>query len=183
MSTDARATVRRSTRPPRAVALLAHIALLAASAAHAAEPAATSGGARQQSQVVVPATMKGAYESWGYAPAIVARDGTIYVSGVVAGLHGTGTYEERYAAGFERALDTIGRVLAEAGASLDDVVDITSYHTDIARQLETAVKVRMKKMNPPHPAWTAVGTTGLAVPDGVTEIRVIAKRPAREPAK
>ena len=64
-----------------------------------------------------------------------------------------------------------------------DVVDITTYHTDIARQLDTAIEVRKKKMNPPHPAWTAIGTTALAVPDGQTEIRVIAKLPERGPKR
>ena len=34
----------------------------------------------------------------------------------------------------------------------------------------------MEVMNEPHPAWTAVGTTALAIPDGVTEIKVIAHR-------
>jgi hypothetical protein len=33
-------------------------------------------------------------------------------------------------------------------------------------------------MRPPHPAWTAVGTTALASPDGVTEVRVTAKLPS-----
>jgi enamine deaminase RidA (YjgF/YER057c/UK114 family) len=183
MPTSAHVRSSRGVPPfvaaPLRGALLLGAALLAAAVTHAAEPVAPPNGARQQSTVVVPTAMKAAYENWGYAPAIVTRDGTIYVSGVVSGLHGTGSYEERYAAGFERALDAIGRVLKEAGASLDDVVDITTYHTDLARQLDTAVKVRMKKMNPPHPAWTAVGTSALAMPDGQTEIRVIAKR--REP--
>jgi enamine deaminase RidA (YjgF/YER057c/UK114 family) len=59
------------------------------------------------------------------------------------------------------------------------VIDITSYHTDLARQIESAVKARMEVMRPPHPSWTAVGTTALAAPDGVTEIRVVAKLPAK----
>lgn len=153
--------------------------VIASGAASAADPGpgpAASDGARQQSTVVVPSWMKQAYDGYGYAPAIVTRDGTIYVSGVIVALRGTGTYEERYAAGFERALGVIERVLTEAGASLDDVVEITSFHTDLQRQLTTATKARMAKMNPPHPAWTAVGTTALADPDGVTEIRVTAKR-------
>lgn len=135
-------------------------------------------GARQQSRVVVPENLRAIYESWGFAPAVVARDGTIYVSGAVVRLQGEGTYEERYAAGFKKTIARIGEVLAAAGASLDDVLDITSYHTDLARQLQTAVQARKEVMRPPHPAWTAVGTTALATPDGVTEIRVIAKLPA-----
>lgn len=61
-----------------------------------------------------------------------------------------------------------------AAASLDDVIEIASFHTDLQRQLEVAVKARMEIMSPPHPAWTAVGTTALATPDGVTESKVVA---------
>jgi enamine deaminase RidA (YjgF/YER057c/UK114 family) len=136
-------------------------------------------GARQQSRVVVPDRDKHAYESWGYAPVIVTRDGTLYVSGQIVKLEGEGTYQARYAAGFKKTIARIGETLAAAGASLDDIVDITSYHTDLARQLETAVKARMEVMRPPHPSWTAIGTTALAGPDGVTEIRVVAKLPAK----
>lgn len=135
-------------------------------------------GARQQSRIVVPENARAIYESWGFAPAVVARDGTVYVSGAVVRLEGEGSYEERYAAGFKKTIRRIEEVLMAAGASLDDVLDITSYHTDLARQLQAAVKARKEVMRPPHPAWTAVGTTALATPDGVTEIRVIARIPA-----
>jgi enamine deaminase RidA (YjgF/YER057c/UK114 family) len=130
-------------------------------------------GSRQQAEIIVPDEAKSSYESWGYAPAVKVGN-TIYVSGVVSRLEGEGTYEERYARGFRTALDWIEKVLNEAGASLDDVIDITSFHTDLQRQLEVAVKVRMEAMSPPHPSWTAVGTTALATPDGMTEIKVMA---------
>ncbi len=132
-------------------------------------------GSRQTAEIIVPETHTWAYENWGFAAAVV-KDDIIYVSGVVTFLEGEGSYEERYARGFQSALVEIDNILGEAGASLDDVVDITTFHTDLARQIETAVAVRMQVMNEPHPAWTAVGTTALAVPDGVTEIKVIAHR-------
>ena len=133
-------------------------------------------GGRQAADVIVPDEARSSYETWGYAPAIRVGN-TIYVSGVVSLLEGEGSYEERYARGFRTALGWIDKVLGEAGAGLDDVVDITSYHTDLQRQLETAVRVRMEVMAKPHPSWTAVGTTALATPDGQTEIRVIAYVP------
>ena len=133
-------------------------------------------GGRQKAEIIVPEEEKSSYENWGYAPAVKVGN-TIYVSGVVSFLEGEGTYEERYARGFTSALNWIEKVLNEAGASLDDVVDISSFHTDLQRQLEIAVKVRMEAMAPPHPAWTAVGTTALASPDGVTEIKVVAYVP------
>lgn len=136
-------------------------------------PFATADGGRQAAEVIVPDEARSSYENWGYAPAVKVGN-MIYVSGVVSVLQGEGSYEERYARGFRTALEWIETVLNEAGASLDDVVDITSFHTDLQRQLETAVRVRMEIMAPPHPAWTAVGTTALASPDGVTEIKVVA---------
>lgn len=135
-------------------------------------PAYAEGG-RQKAEIIIPEEARSSYENWGYAPAVKVGN-TIYVSGVVSLLEGEGNYEERYARGFKTALSWIEKVLNEAGASLDDVVDITSFHTDLQRQLEVAVKVRMEVMAPPHPAWTAVGTTALATPDGVTEIKVVA---------
>ncbi len=132
-------------------------------------------GSRQSAEIIVPESHRWAYDSWGFAAAVV-EDDVVYVSGVVSFLEGEGSYEERYARGFRHALAEIDSILREANASLDDVVDITTFHTDLARQIQTAVAVRMEVMNEPHPAWTAVGTTALAVPDGVTEIKVIAHR-------
>ena len=137
--------------------------------------AAMAEGSRQAAEVIVPEAARSSYENWGYAPAVRVGD-TIYVSGVVSVLEGEGTYEERYARGFKTALNWIEQILNEAGASLDDVIDITSFHTDLQRQLQPAIKARMEVMAKPHPAWTAVGTTALASPDGVTEIKVVASK-------
>ena len=151
-------------------------AMFTAAAALIALPFTTlAEGSRQSAEIIVPESHTWAYENGGFAAAVVDDD-IIYVSGVVTFLEGEGSYEERYARGFRSALVEIDNILGEAGASLDDVVDITTFHTDLARQIQTAVAVRMEVMNEPHPAWTAVGTTALAVPDGVTEIKVIAHR-------
>jgi enamine deaminase RidA (YjgF/YER057c/UK114 family) len=42
--------------------------------------------------------------------------------------------------------------------------------------------VKDEFMPAPHPAWTAVGTTGLLAEDGVVEIQMIAYAPRRRPA-
>lgn len=159
-------------------ALLIGASLPLAALADDAPPA--HDGARQRATVIVPGRMRAAYDQWGYAPAIVTSGGLIYVSGVVVVLEGNGTYAERYAAGLRTAIRRLGEVLTSAGASLDDVVKINSFHTDLARQIDIAVKVRQEMMAPPHPAWTAVGTPALAVPDGVTEIEVVAEHAARD---
>lgn len=131
-------------------------------------------GSRQSASVIIPAGHESIYKSWGYAPAIRSGD-TIYVSGVIVTLAGQGSIEDRYALGFKNALEEIEKILVEAKASLDDVIDITTYHTDLPGQIRIATEVRKAAMAEPHPTWTAVGTTALAVPEGVTEIKVIAR--------
>jgi enamine deaminase RidA (YjgF/YER057c/UK114 family) len=67
-------------------------------------------------------------ESAGYSDAVILRDGTIYLSGVVVGP----TADK---AAFERVYRRISDILLRAGATWEDVVDITSFHTDIEPQV------------------------------------------------
>jgi len=152
--------------------LIASLALVPALPGHAQE---AEKGARERGEVIVPEDWQETYDKFGYAPAVRTEDGTLYLSGVIAELQGDGAYRERYAAGLRAAFSQIEAILAAAGAGLDDVVKLTTYHTDIARQVDTIVAVRKDVMDPPHPAWTAVGTPALATPDGQTEIEVIAE--------
>jgi uncharacterized protein len=72
-----------------------------------------------------------------------------------------------------RAFRNIERVLAEAGASLDDVVELTSYHLDMEQM--PAVVAALREALPHHqPAWTAVGVTRLAMPQMKIEIKAVA---------
>ncbi|HVM22859.1 MAG TPA: Rid family hydrolase [Sphingomicrobium sp.] len=103
------------------------MARTAALAACLLAPAAAEAGSRQEATVLLsedPAERK-FQEEWGYADAIVAGD-TIYLSGVVAGSR---PGEADLKPAFQRAFEKIGGVLKRAGASWDDVVDITSFHT------------------------------------------------------
>lgn len=129
---------------------------------------AAAEGARDRADIIVPERMKGTYESWHFAPA-VKIDGKIYLSGVVATpINGD------LRAGYHRAWRRIEEVLREAGASFDDIVEMTTYHTDLKGQLSDFSAVKDDYIRPPYTAWTAVGVTELATPHGVTEIKVIA---------
>lgn len=112
-------------------------------------------------------------EAVGYADAVVAGD-TIYLSGVVAAPRAG---EEGLAPAFSRAFDAIGATLARAGAGWDDVVDLTTYHTDLAGQISEFAEVKNRYIKAPFPAWTAIGITALYEPTGVVEIKVTARRP------
>lgn len=132
-------------------------------------------GTRAKANIIVPDDFQFMYDNFGFAPA-VEIDGIIYMSGIICQLEGEGSYEEQYERGFRGALTEIDNILKLAGSSLDDVIEMTSYHTDIAKQTGGAVAARKGMMSMPHSAWSAIGCSGLADPKGVTEIKVIAHK-------
>ena len=145
----------------------------------AAAPAAAEQGARSQATVLMSESPRGRefQEKWGFNDAIVVGD-TVYLSGVVAG---TQPDEQGFEAAYERVYTQIGNVLKRAGASWDDVVDITSFHTDVEAQIEALAAVHKRHVKAPYPAWTAIGVAKI-LGGGITEIKVVAKRPAGAPA-
>ena len=62
----------------------------------------------------------------------------------------------------------------EAGSSMDNVIEMTTYHVGLQEHIGTFMKVKDKYVKEPYPAWTAIGITELAIPGGLVEIRVIA---------
>lgn len=112
-------------------------------------------------------------EQLGYADAVVAGD-TIYLSGVVVGQRDGETLEAAY----ERTYLHIGAILKRAGASWADVVDVTSFHTEVNAQIQAMAAVQKKHMGGRIPAWTAIDVDRLIPDRGITEIKIIARRPA-----
>ena len=64
-------------------------------------------------------------------------------------------------------------VLEQAGGSLDDVVKLTVYLTDMSRLREYS-SIRAEYMRGAPPASTAVGVTALARPDMMIEVEALA---------
>jgi len=140
---------------------------------------AAQAGSRQQATVLLsedPGERK-FQQDWGYADAVIAGD-TVYLSGVVAGLR-DGETDLKLA--YDRAFARIGKVLERSGASWDDVVDMTSFHTDLTTQMPAIVAVKKKYMRDPPPAWTAIGVSRLIPNSGITEIKIVAKLPRKAP--
>ncbi len=126
-------------------------------------------------ETVFPAGRQALYEINRYSAAIRAGE-FLFVSGQV-GSREDGSPEPDFRAQVRRAFDNLAAVLEAAGATLDDVVDVTTFHTDPAAQIETVQAVRSELwVAPPYPNWTAVGVTWLAGFD--FEIKVIARPPA-----
>ena len=123
---------------------------------------------------IFPAGRQALYEKHRYSAAIRSGD-LLFVSGQV-GSRVDGTPEPVFKDQVRLAFANLRAVLAAAGCSFEDVVDVTSFHTDPQSQFETVLAVRETELGaPPYPTWTAVGVTWLAGFD--FEIKVIARIP------
>jgi len=138
-------------------------------------PAQAQAGSRQDAKVLLSDNpdLNKVQQDWGFADAIVTGD-TIFLSGVVAGLR---PGETDLKLPYERAFQAIGKVLERAGAGWDDVVDITSFHTDLTTQMPAIVAVKKEYIRNPPPAWTAIQVSRLIPNNGITEIKIVAKLP------
>jgi enamine deaminase RidA (YjgF/YER057c/UK114 family) len=125
---------------------------------------------------ICPANRHALYDEHQYSPAIRVGD-LLFISGQV-GSRADGSPEPDFAKQVKLAFDNLNAVLHAAGASFDDVIDVTSFHTDPEKQFETVMAVRAQEIgDAPWPTWTALGVTWLAGFD--FELKVIARIPAK----
>jgi enamine deaminase RidA (YjgF/YER057c/UK114 family) len=124
--------------------------------------------------VVFPQGRQALYEQHRYSPA-VRSNGFLFVSGQV-GSREDGSPEPDFETQVRRAFANLQAVLRAAGAGLDDIVDLTSFHTDPQNQFDTVLAVKNEVFpQAPYPNWTAVGVNWLAGFD--FEVKVIARLP------
>ena len=127
-----------------------------------------------KSQAIFPANRHALYDEHRYSAAIRSGD-LLFVSGQV-GSREDGSPEPDFKRQVELAFDNLKAVLAAAGCTLEDIVDVTTFHTDPASQFDAIMSVRSKVFpQKPYPNWTAVGVNWLAGFD--FEIKVIARIP------
>jgi enamine deaminase RidA (YjgF/YER057c/UK114 family) len=99
-------------------------------------------------------------ETYQYAPAVRIGD-QILISGIV-GADAEGRLPPDFRSQAENVFTTLEAILSEAGATLDDVASLNSYHVgDLDSQLRELVDIKATRIRPPHPAWTGVGVTQL----------------------
>ena len=95
---------------------------------------------------VTPPGRQALYDKNRYSAAIRSGD-LLFVSGQV-GSREDGSPEPDFAKQVQLAFDLLSAVLAAAGASFDDVVDVTTFHTDPEAQFETWLRVKNEKYSP-----------------------------------
>lgn len=128
---------------------------------------------RTEKSVLMAESERGRFqEEYGFSDAVIVGD-TIHLSGIVAGM-APGETDMKPA--YDRVYRHIGTILKRAGASFDDVVDMTSFHTDVEAQLKPMAEVHKKYVKAPYPAWTAIGVAKV-LGNGITEIKITAWRP------
>jgi len=133
----------------------------------------TAAAAHEPKQVLMPedAAANALFEQFGFSKAVIDR-GTVYISGVIAGPAKEGQSNED---AIDEAFQAIGRTLERAGSSWEDVVDVTSFHTDLAVSGAPFVTVRHRYLKAPFSAWTAIDIDALYVPGALVEIKVVAR--------
>lgn len=126
---------------------------------------------------VIPAGHEEAYANWHLAPAVRVGE-TVYCSGVL-GTGPDGTVPDDLAEEIDQAFTNLASVLAAAGAELADVVDLLTFHLDLAVQIPTFMVVRDRRFSDPWPAWTAIGAAQLG--GGLPGVRLEIKATAQLP--
>lgn len=123
--------------------------------------------------IIIPDKRDIEYETYHYAPAIRVGD-TVIVSGIPA--VGPGTYQDKIRRMFQR----VGATLQAAGAAMDDVVEIQTFHVNVKdtaefqKEFEEFLAVHREFFASNYPAWTAIGNAVLLANGAAVEIRVVA---------
>ena len=123
-------------------------------------------------QAFIPKGMEAVYENIHYAPAVRVGK-TIYVSGQIGRDENMKLVEGREAQ-IVQAFENLKKVLAAGGATMDDIVDLTSFHDDM-RDLSLFMQVKDRYLTRDFPAWTAIGAAQLCgAPGYIIEIKAVA---------
>ncbi|MGO9403863.1 MAG: RidA family protein [Terriglobales bacterium] len=115
------------------------------------------------------------FEKFGYSAAVRAGD-FVYVAGQI-GLNPDGSMPQDDETQIVNALDRLKIVLEAAGCSLNDIVELVSYHVGLQKHLARFVEIKSRYLQAPFPTWTILEIAALARPGLVIEIKAVAYSP------
>ncbi len=122
---------------------------------------------------ITPPAMRHIRERFRYSPGVRAGN-FLYIAGQVGRDENLQVVADKETQ-FVQAFENVKKVLTEAGATFDDVVEMVTYHTDL-RDLELFIAVKDRYMTNLDrlPTWTGIGTPALAMPGLFVEIKCTA---------
>ncbi|MFD2646110.1 RidA family protein [Pseudomonas japonica] len=123
-------------------------------------------------QSITPPATQVLYDNFHFSPATRVGD-LIWVSGQV-GIDHTLTPVDGIVEQSHLAFQALRQVLEAAGATLADVVELTTFHTRMQTDMAEFAKVKDEYFPTRYPSWTAVGISELAMPQLRVEIRAVA---------
>src|SRR5690606_8962911 len=115
-----------------------------------------------QRQIIIPASMANIVERAGYVPAVKVGS-TLYCAGQIGRtpeLEVIDDPEQQFIACWEN----LRTVLAEAGCTFDDVVEMTTFHVAMSEHMDIFREVKDRLFPRGSCAWTAIGVSELALP-------------------
>jgi enamine deaminase RidA (YjgF/YER057c/UK114 family) len=126
-------------------------------------------------EAVIPPSVAGTAASYEYSPGVIVPAGDLlFVSGQI-GRDATGQVVADAEQQFVAAFENLQSILVQAGATMADVIDITTFHTSMT-DLAVFAEVKSRFLDTtPYPAWTAIGITELALPGVLVEITATAR--------
>lgn len=111
--------------------------------------------------------------AYGYCE-VLRHGNLVFVSGLIGRTPPDGAVAEGIEAQTRAIFHLLRERLALVGASLDDVVEIVSYHLDLAHFAAVAA-AKAEFFHPDRiPVWTAVGVNALVDPRALLEIKATA---------
>src|SRR5262245_5625190 len=103
-------------------------------------------------RTIIPKGMEFYYERFHFAPAVRVGK-TLYCSGQL-GMDAGGKTPSDPKEQFTLAFQNLVTVLEAAGGSLEDVIEMTTFHVGM-QHLQTFIGVKNDFVKEPYPAWTA----------------------------
>lgn len=128
-------------------------------------------------EVVVPDGMRLLVERVGYAPAVRAGN-ILFCAGQVGRTADLNVIEDPERQ-FEACWDNLAAVLAAAGCTFHDVVEMTTYHVHMSEHMDLFRTVKNRVFPRASCAWTRIGVAELAHRDLLVEIKATALVPDR----
>jgi enamine deaminase RidA (YjgF/YER057c/UK114 family) len=122
-------------------------------------------------QLINPPGSEKSYQRFQFSQAVKTGN-LLFVSGQV-GRSPQGEIPDDIEGQTKIALENLRSVIEHAGGTLDDVVELHTFHTDM-NEMAGMMKAKEEFFPKDYPAWTAIGCTALAAPQFKLEVKAIA---------